>query len=74
MRSNQQVMERYQLKEQGQVLVEGRAIGHRIGSGVVKVIHNLSEMDRIQAGDVLVTDMTDPDWEPIMKKSCCDCH
>lgn len=68
-RSNQQVMERYQLKEQGQVLVEGRAIGHRIGSGVVKVIHNLSEMDRIQAGDVLVTDMTDPDWEPIMKKA-----
>ncbi|EMN5657587.1 phosphoenolpyruvate synthase [Providencia rettgeri] len=68
-RSNQQVMERYQLKEQGQVLVEGRAIDHRIGSGVVKVIHNLSEMDRIQAGDVLVTDMTDPDWEPIMKKA-----
>ncbi|AWS51415.1 phosphoenolpyruvate synthase [Providencia rettgeri] len=68
-RSNQQVMERYQLKQQGQVLVEGRAIGHRIGSGAVKVIHNLSEMDRIQAGDVLVTDMTDPDWEPIMKKA-----
>ncbi|MBD2798042.1 phosphoenolpyruvate synthase [Xenorhabdus sp. 18] len=68
-RSNQQVMERYQLNEQGSVLVEGRAIGHRIGVGTVKVIHNLSEMDRIQAGDVLVTDMTDPDWEPIMKKA-----
>ncbi|OTA15839.1 pyruvate, water dikinase [Xenorhabdus vietnamensis] len=68
-RSNQQVMERYQLNEQGSVLVEGRAIGHRIGVGAVKVIHNLSEMDRIQAGDVLVTDMTDPDWEPIMKKA-----
>ncbi|WP_273842032.1 phosphoenolpyruvate synthase [Providencia rettgeri] len=68
-RSNQQVMERYQLKQQGQLLVEGRAIGHRIGSGAVKVIHNLSEMDRIQVGDVLVTDMTDPDWEPIMKKA-----
>ena len=68
-RSNQQVMERYLLKEQGQVLVEGRAIGHRIGAGSVKVIHNLSEMDRIQPGDVLVTDMTDPDWEPIMKKA-----
>lgn len=68
-RSNQQVMERYQLKDQGQVLVEGRAIGHRIGAGMVKVIHNLSEMDRIQPGDVLVTDMTDPDWEPIMKKA-----
>ena len=68
-RSNQQVMERYQLKQQGQVLVEGRAIGHRIGAGKVKVIHNLNEMDRIQPGDVLVTDMTDPDWEPIMKKA-----
>ncbi|MCG3461797.1 phosphoenolpyruvate synthase [Xenorhabdus bovienii] len=68
-RSNQQVMERYQLNAQGSVLVEGRAIGHRIGAGTVKVIHNLSEMDRIQAGDVLVTDMTDPDWEPIMKKA-----
>ncbi|CDH34466.1 phosphoenolpyruvate synthase [Xenorhabdus bovienii] len=68
-RSNQQVMERYQLNAQGSVLVEGRAIGHRIGAGTVKVIHNLSEMDRIQTGDVLVTDMTDPDWEPIMKKA-----
>lgn len=68
-RSNQQVMERYKLKDRGQVLVEGRAIGHRIGAGSVKVIHNLSEMDRIQPGDVLVTDMTDPDWEPIMKKA-----
>ncbi|KMJ44001.1 phosphoenolpyruvate synthase [Xenorhabdus khoisanae] len=68
-RSNQQVMERYQLNELGNVLVEGRAIGHRIGVGTVKVIHNLGEMDRIQAGDVLVTDMTDPDWEPIMKKA-----
>lgn len=67
--SNQQVMERYQLNETGTVIVEGRAIGHRIGSGTVKVIHNLSEMDRIEAGDVLVTDMTDPDWEPIMKKA-----
>ncbi|CAQ83994.1 MULTISPECIES: phosphoenolpyruvate synthase [Photorhabdus] len=68
-RSNQKVMERYQLNERGRILVEGRAIGHRIGSGTVKVIHNLNEMERIQAGDVLVTDMTDPDWEPIMKKA-----
>ncbi|MBG2802163.1 MULTISPECIES: phosphoenolpyruvate synthase [Proteus] len=68
-RSNQQVMERYQLNESGSVIIEGRAIGHRIGTGAVKVIHNLSEMDRIEAGDVLVTDMTDPDWEPIMKKA-----
>ncbi|MCX2586961.1 MULTISPECIES: phosphoenolpyruvate synthase [Proteus] len=68
-RSNQQVMERYQLNENGSVIIEGRAIGHRIGTGTVKVIHNLNEMDRIEAGDVLVTDMTDPDWEPIMKKA-----
>lgn len=68
-RSNEQVMERYQLNNQSNVLVEGRAIGHRIGAGPVKVIHNISEMDRIQPGDVLVTDMTDPDWEPIMKKA-----
>ncbi len=68
-RSNEQVMERYQLNSRGHVLVEGRAIGHRIGAGEVKVIHNISEMGRIQPGDVLVTDMTDPDWEPIMKKA-----
>ncbi|PLR46814.1 phosphoenolpyruvate synthase [Chimaeribacter arupi] len=68
-RSNGQVMERYQLNASGQVLVEGRAIGHRIGAGPVKVIHDISEMNRIQPGDVLVTDMTDPDWEPIMKKA-----
>ncbi|PLR41572.1 phosphoenolpyruvate synthase [Chimaeribacter californicus] len=68
-RSNGQVMERYQLNTSGKVLVEGRAIGHRIGAGPVKVIHDISEMNRIQPGDVLVTDMTDPDWEPIMKKA-----
>ncbi|EFE94376.1 phosphoenolpyruvate synthase [Serratia odorifera] len=68
-RSNGQVMERYQLNGSSKVLVEGRAIGHRIGAGPVKVIHDISEMDRIQPGDVLVTDMTDPDWEPIMKKA-----
>ncbi|PKH26516.1 phosphoenolpyruvate synthase [Enterobacterales bacterium CwR94] len=68
-RSNGQVMERYTLQGQGKVVVEGRAIGHRIGAGVVKVIHDISEMNRIEKGDVLVTDMTDPDWEPIMKKA-----
>ncbi|WP_410015006.1 phosphoenolpyruvate synthase [Sodalis sp. C49] len=68
-RSRGQVMERYQLKSRGEVLIEGRAIGHRIGAGPVKVIHDISEMDRVAAGDVLVTDMTDPDWEPIMKKA-----
>ncbi|KAA5970821.1 phosphoenolpyruvate synthase [Pantoea sp. M_9] len=68
-RSNGQVMERYSLQGTGQVLVEGRAIGHRIGAGEIKVIHDISEMHRIEKGDVLVTDMTDPDWEPIMKKA-----
>ncbi|PWC14152.1 phosphoenolpyruvate synthase [Brenneria roseae subsp. americana] len=68
-RSNGQVMERYHLPASGDVLVEGRAIGHRIGAGEVKVIQNISEMHLINAGDVLVTDMTDPDWEPIMKKA-----
>lgn len=68
-RSNGQVMERYTLQGKGSVVVEGRAIGHRIGAGEVKVIHDISEMNRIEKGDVLVTDMTDPDWEPIMKKA-----
>lgn len=68
-RSNGQVMERYTLQGKGKVVVEGRAIGHRIGAGEVKVIHDISEMNRIAKGDVLVTDMTDPDWEPIMKKA-----
>ncbi|ADM98925.1 phosphoenolpyruvate synthase [Dickeya dadantii 3937] len=68
-RSNGQVMERYHLPAGGKVLVEGRAIGHRIGAGEVKIVHDISEMRRVNAGDVLVTDMTDPDWEPIMKKA-----
>ena len=62
-------MERYLLKEKGTVLVEGRAIGQRIGAGPVKVIHDVSEMDKVQPGDVLVSDMTDPDWEPVMKRA-----
>ncbi len=68
-RSRGQVMERYQLESRGEILIEGRAIGHRIGAGPVKIIHDISEMNRVEAGDVLVTDMTDPDWEPIMKKA-----
>ncbi len=68
-RSNEQVMERYHLLSRGKVLAEGRAIGQRIGAGPVKIIHNISDMDRIKPGDVLVTDMTDPDWEPIMKRA-----
>ena len=68
-RSNLNVMERYLLKEQGTVLVEGRAIGQRIGAGRVRVINDVSEMDKVQPGDVLVSDMTDPDWEPVMKRA-----
>lgn len=62
-------MERYLLNEKGKVLVEGRSIGHKIGSGKARVISSLREMDKVQPGDVLVTDMTDPDWEPIMKRA-----
>ena len=64
-----QIIERYQLKQQSDVLVSGRAVGNRIGQGQAKVINDLSQMDQIESGDVLVTDMTDPDWEPIMKKA-----
>ena len=60
---------RYKLKGQAAVLVEGRAIGQKIGTGPVRIVHNISEMDTVQAGDVLVTDMTDPNWEPVMKRA-----
>jgi len=68
-RASATVMERYLLKEHGKVLVEGRSIGHKIGAGPVKVISSVNEMDKVQPGDVLVTDMTDPDWEPVMKRA-----
>ncbi|KZN58432.1 phosphoenolpyruvate synthase [Pseudoalteromonas luteoviolacea CPMOR-1] len=70
-RSNEDsnVMERFQLQEKSNVVCEGRAIGHKIGSGVVRVLTSIDEMDKVQQGDVLVTDMTDPDWEPIMKRA-----
>jgi len=58
---------RYKLKGKGTVLAEGRAIGQKIGTGPVRLVHSISEMDQVQAGDVLVTDMTDPNWEPVMK-------
>jgi pyruvate,water dikinase len=60
---------RYKLKGKGAVIVEGRAIGQKIGTGPVRVIHNIADMDQVQAGDVLVTDMTDPNWEPVMKRA-----
>ena len=64
-----QVEHRYKLKGKGTVLVEGRAIGQKIGTGPVRLVHSLAEMDRVQPGDVLVTDMTDPNWEPVMKRA-----
>lgn len=68
-RTQANVMERYLLKETGTVLVEGRAIGQRIGAGKVRIIKDVSEMDKVQPGDILVSDMTDPDWEPVMKRA-----
>jgi pyruvate,water dikinase len=69
-RQNVGTMERYLLKQKGgKVLCEGRSIGQRIGSGKVRVVHSIKEMDKVQPGDVLVSDMTDPDWEPVMKRA-----
>lgn len=68
-REDAQTIERFQLKGSAGIVCEGRAIGHKIGAGKAKVLGSIDEMDKIQAGDVLVTDMTDPDWEPIMKKA-----
>ncbi|WP_171750537.1 phosphoenolpyruvate synthase [Vibrio sp. RE88] len=67
--SEQNVIERYELNNKAEVLVEGRAIGQRIGSGPVRLVDSLDQMSLVQDGDVLVTDMTDPDWEPVMKKA-----
>ena len=64
-----EVQERYRLKSRSEVLVSGRAIGHKIGAGTVRVVMSAGEMARVQIGDVLVTDMTDPNWEPIMKRA-----
>ena len=64
-----QVEMRYKLKGTGHVLATGRAIGQKIGTGPVRLVHHISEMDTVQPGDVLVTDMTDPNWEPVMKRA-----
>lgn len=64
-----QAEQRYKLKGAGTVLAEGRAIGQKIGTGTVRLVSSLAEMDQVQAGDVLVTDMTDPNWEPVMKRA-----
>ncbi len=66
---NGQVIERFELKEEGEVLAEGRSIGQKIGSGRARVIASVEQMDSLQPGDVLITDMTDPDWEPVMKRA-----
>jgi pyruvate,water dikinase len=63
------VEHRYKLKGHSTVLAEGRAIGQKIGTGPVRIVHSIAEMDKVQAGDVLVTDMTDPNWEPVMKRA-----
>jgi pyruvate, water dikinase len=68
-RTQANVLRRYKLKGKSDVLASGRAIGQKIGAGRVRVLRNIAEMSRVQPGDVLVTDMTDPDWEPVMKRA-----
>ncbi len=67
--SKGQAEQRFKLKGTGTVLAEGRAIGQKIGTGPVRLVSDIAEMDKVQAGDVLVTDMTDPNWEPVMKRA-----
>jgi pyruvate,water dikinase len=62
-------IDRYKLNESSDVLCEGRSIGQRIGQGRVRIVDSIANMDQVQPGDVLVTDMTDPDWEPVMKRA-----
>ena len=68
-RIDRNVVERYELKQRGEILARGRAIGQRIGAGSARVVADVRDMHRVQPGDVLVTDMTDPDWEPVMKRA-----
>jgi len=68
-RTSANTLRRYKLKGKGELLTTGRAIGQKIGAGKVRILSNIAEMTRVQPGDVLVTDMTDPDWEPIMKRA-----
>jgi len=68
-RENGQQLERFQLNARSKILAEGRSIGQKIGKGKARIINDVSEMDRVQPGDVLVSDMTDPDWEPVMKRA-----
>ena len=68
-RVQKQVLERYRLNGSGPVLCEGRSIGSRIGAGTVRVVPSVKDLDKVAPGDILVTDMTDPDWEPVMKRA-----
>ncbi len=67
--SGSRVLRRYSIENKGDVLVEGRAIGQKVGQGKVRLVKSAAEMDVVEAGDILVTDMTDPDWEPVMKRA-----
>jgi pyruvate,water dikinase len=67
--SHHDVQLRYRLKATGDIIITGRAIGQKIGAGPVRVVGDISDMDKVQPGDVLVTDMTDPNWEPVMKRA-----
>jgi pyruvate,water dikinase len=68
-RNESTTTERYELKQTGNILAQGRAIGQRVGAGKIRLVSDASEMDKVQPGDILVTSMTDPDWEPIMKRA-----
>jgi len=68
-RKSGESQERYRLKQKSEILATGRAIGHKIGAGAVRVVKDASEMGRVKPGDIIVTDMTDPNWEPVMKRA-----
>ena len=68
-RSHENRLERYRLREHGPVIVSGRSVGQRIGAGTARIIREARDMQRLQPGEILVTDMTDPDWEPVMKRA-----
>ncbi len=68
-REKKGVQERFKLKKKGEVLLTGRAIGNKIGTGIVRIVDNVADMSIVEKGDILVADMTDPDWEPVMKRA-----
>src|SRR6266536_846280 len=68
-REEGETLRRFRLKSKSEVLASGRAIGQKVGQGIVRLVKSASEMDKVRSGDVLVADMTDPDWEPVMKRA-----